>query len=211
MNEKVLNPEERIRRAEEIYYRRKNKDVLKQDYTTLNLGEKKDFSLFRKMTIQLVICLLIYSGFYIVKNSNYIFSQQLIDKTKEIMDYDINFENLRDTILVYLNNFKNVNNIVPETEENVIENTFSNEVLSETIEIEPKQEEQIQNEKEQVSDGLYKEDVSSISQVEEDANYIKATVTFIKPLNRNYNFTFWSKKSNNSNSTKISYRYRYKC
>ena len=59
--EKIISPEERIRRAEEIYYRRKlnNNDVRMPSSQVKGGKEKKQFSLYRKMLIQILICILL--------------------------------------------------------------------------------------------------------------------------------------------------------
>ena len=99
MMERILTQEEKIRRAEEIYYRRKNiNGMTSGQYATLNVGEKKDYKLFRKMILQIIACLAIYIAFYVIQNSNYIFSEQVINKTKEILSYDINFEEITNTV-----------------------------------------------------------------------------------------------------------------
>lgn len=195
MNEKVLNQEERIRRAEEIYYRRKNQYPKRSELTTLNISQKHDFNLFKKMILQIIMCLFIYLIFFAIQNSNYIFSEQVKNKTKEVLSYDINLELLKNELINYYNKFKNFSGFVGMQEENILQN----DVLSENIEIENTVEEQ--NEVNEQEDVLYIEEASSISQVEEDANYIKDTYPFIKPLERKNHITFWFKKSNHAIST----------
>ena len=53
--ERTINEEEKIRRAEEIYYRRRNLNNRAEEYTTLNISEKKDYSLFKKMFFQILL------------------------------------------------------------------------------------------------------------------------------------------------------------
>jgi len=73
--ERTVNVEERIKRAEEIYQRRKNKAV-RVSSNTVNIGNRSSFSLFKKMTYKIVVCIIIYAVLYLVKNSNYIFSRK---------------------------------------------------------------------------------------------------------------------------------------
>ena len=54
--EKTLSPDERIRRAEEIYYRRKMQDITRKS-ARVNVTNKKEFSLFKKMVIQILACI----------------------------------------------------------------------------------------------------------------------------------------------------------
>lgn len=102
--EKTLSPDERIRRAEEIYYRKKMQNTNRKS-ATVNVTNKKDFSMFKKMILQIAICIVIYAIFYMVQNTNYIFSEDVIQKTKEILSYDINIKHLYEQGIDYLNSF----------------------------------------------------------------------------------------------------------
>ena len=133
--ERTISSEERIRRAEEIYNRRKIANGVRVAGNSVNRVETKKLSFFKKMFFQLVICAMIYVIFYLIKNGNYIFSQDVINKTKEFLSYDINFGQLQNQVSLFLNENKfwgeneegatsNVNEVTVNsmTEENV-ENT----------------------------------------------------------------------------------------
>lgn len=92
--EKTVSPEERIRRAEEIYYRRReNNNSIRMSSSQVKEGnENRRISLYKKMAIQILTCILIYLVFSLIKEANYIFSQDIIDKTKAFLSTDINFE-----------------------------------------------------------------------------------------------------------------------
>lgn len=97
--ERTLTQEERIRRAEEIYLKRRNRnnDVeLKRVERTLKTERPtiKSLRLFKRMALQIVICLLLYCIFYLIYDTNYSFSAVTLNKTEEILNYDINFENI---------------------------------------------------------------------------------------------------------------------
>ena len=81
--ERAISQEERIRRAEEIYSRRKSQNSRREEYATLNVGEKREYGLFKRMTIQIIACLMIYSAFYGIQNSKDIFSEQIINKANK--------------------------------------------------------------------------------------------------------------------------------
>lgn len=188
--EKTITPEERIRRAEEIYARRKNEnmDFKGSPYARVNVGEKRKASPIKKMLIQICICIVIYAVFFTLKNGDYISSGQFTNKIKSILEYDISFESLSTDIINYINQINNANATIPE-ENKMPENT-----------IDKQQEEQNTNElQEGLTEGvstnemptgtlgvtdapLYTEEISSISQEEIDANYINANYSFIKPL-----------------------------
>lgn len=92
--EKTISPEERIRRAEEIYYRkRENNHSVRMSSSQVKEGnESRRISLYKKMIIQVLICVLIYLVFSLIKEANYIFSADVMNKTKEFLSTDINFE-----------------------------------------------------------------------------------------------------------------------
>lgn len=92
--EKTISPEERIRRAEEIYSRRReNSGYVRMSSAQVRDGkEKKQFSLYKKTIIQVLICILIYLIFSLIKEANYIFSDEVLNKTKQFLSTDINFE-----------------------------------------------------------------------------------------------------------------------
>ena len=100
--ERTISSEERIRRAEEIYNRRKIANGVRVAGDSVNRVETKKLSLFKKMFFQLVICAMIYVIFYLIKNGNYIFSQDVINKTKEFLSYDINFGQLQNQVTIFL-------------------------------------------------------------------------------------------------------------
>ena len=104
--ERVISAEERIRKAEEIYQRRKNQNSggVRVSTRNVNTGTKREYMLFKKLILQIAICLLIYLIFYLIKNSNYIFSENVINKTREILSYDIDFQKLYTSAEEYYNN-----------------------------------------------------------------------------------------------------------
>lgn len=100
--EKTLSPDERIRRAEEIYYRRMQDNNKKS--ARVNVSNKKNFGMFKKLLLQIIICALIYGVFYIIKSTNYIFSEDVIQKLNQILSYDVDIKNLYEQ---YINSFTN--------------------------------------------------------------------------------------------------------
>lgn len=94
--EKTISPEERIRRAEEIYYRRKlrNNNVRMSSSQVKEENQKRQFSLYKKMVLQILICILIYLIISLIKEANYLFSEDVIHKTKELLSTDINFQTI---------------------------------------------------------------------------------------------------------------------
>lgn len=123
--ERTLSQEERIRRAEEIYYRRKlnNNDVRMPSSQVRDKTEKRQFSLYRKMAIQILLCVLIYLVFSLIKEANYLFSENVINKTKEFLNQDINFEVISSNVNEFWQNNKDKFSIFKNNEEQNTENT----------------------------------------------------------------------------------------
>ena len=106
--ERAMSVEERIRRAEEIYEKRKNGsniDLIEKQEKVKE--EKKDIKLLKKMVRQLIICALIYLIIYTIQNNKYIFSEDFINKTEDIISYDIDLKKLlNDSKNYVMTNFK---------------------------------------------------------------------------------------------------------
>ena len=175
--ERIMSVEDKIRRAEAIYERRKqgnNKQIASINVSDNN--KKKDIKLLKKMIIQILVCMVLYLIVYTIQNNSYVFSEDFINKANEILSYDTNFSeiynNLKNGILSLLpkenNEVVNVeeNNNTQNEQNNELQNSIggaveenSNEINTE--EIEPKQE---------------------LSQTEQDIINVKNTTTFIRPV-----------------------------
>ena len=119
--ERTMSVEEKIKRAEEIYARRHEKDTKETKILNFNnSGGTKDIKLFKKLILQIVACLLIYSIVYTVQNNNYIFSEDFINKANDILSYDTNFGQMYNDAKNAIINFFNGNN------QNAVENNENN-------------------------------------------------------------------------------------
>ena len=199
-----MSVEEKIRRAEEIYNRRRGEQ--NNNYTTrVNVNSKKHFKLFKKLIWQIIICLCIYSCYYMVDKNNYIFSADVMKKTQEVLSYDINFNELYNKGVNYINGIYNTqennndNNV--EEDENVVKNENEEKIENSIEENKVSSEEntilQEQNiggaEAEKVEDNNSKETVENnkeLSQEEKDILDIKNTINFIKPIEGTISSTF---------------------
>lgn len=182
--EKTMSVEEKIRRAEEIYARRKEGTQRKTATVTVNNENKKDIKLLKKMIIQIVVSLLIYLIIYIIQNNNYIFSEEFLNKANEILSYDMNFvqiyENLKQNIDKGINKVKENNKGIIENTENINEEAIGGgeeNVIEDTSQIQNVNE--VQNNEQQEEQ---KAETPQLSQEEQDIANIKATTTFIKPI-----------------------------
>lgn len=125
--EKTMSVEDKIRRAEEIYYKRKEHDLPAREI--IKKQEKKDFKLLKKMIRQIIGCLLIYAFFYLIVNNNYIFSEDFTNKAKEILAQDIDFIKIYSWICDSVNKINiqpNEENQETKIQENLNENIQNN-------------------------------------------------------------------------------------
>ena len=187
-----MSVEDRIRRAEEIYYKRKQNDNSKDKYNVIieekNIKkDKKNIKLFKKMFKQILVCIIIYSIFYIIINNNYVFSEDFTNKIREIMSQDIDLSKIYSFITTKFNEIMENNEIKQEVE-NVETEENNGEVTEEQNIVENQDniggaEENITN-NEEVSENTQQEttEVVELSQMEQDALYIKNSISFIKPV-----------------------------
>ena len=157
--------------------------------SNVNRAEKKKISLFKKMMMQLAICAVIYIIFYLIKNTNYIFSDDVINKTKEFLSYDINFGMIQEQISSFIDSNKDKFNFFGITD-NESENEITNEVQANTTN--EVQTNNITNEITNTIGGIggasnnevieTKTDGEEKSQAELDIEYIKANYSFKLPV-----------------------------
>jgi len=175
--DKILSQEERIRRAEEIYAKRRY-DVDSRRSATVNV-EGDNSKLTKKLVKQFVICLFCYIAFYALKSSPNIISQDIMYKISDVLEYDININELYKNISAMI-----VKEDVLETSEELqLEGAvpnMENQMIEETLSI---TEEQSQVEETEVPEEVViVEETSSLSQMDVDAEYIKANYSMTKPL-----------------------------
>ena len=178
--ERTMTVEEKIRRAEEIYARRQAGSLTKTATVNINTNTKKDLKLLKKMIIQIIISLLIYFTIYIIQNNNYIFSQDFINKAKEILSYDINFQATYESLKQYIINFNNKNqdnSAIGGSNETIETNDKSTQNQEQTEE-----NQQVDNPTESTNEHQISNNEQELSEEEQQINKIKTTTTFIKPI-----------------------------
>lgn len=216
--EKSISQEERIRRAEEIYSRRRYNnrygESLYRSGETRNRYQPQETrkikgKMINKMIIQMIVCVIIYTCIYMLQYSNYLFSKDMVDKTKEVLSYDISIENLYNksneffsglqkkfNLVVNNKQNDNVNEKVQNenTEEANIENTNTNtengEVNNENSdnvensEISQDTNNEVNQNSEQLAVGGADETQpeEEKSQEEQDIDYVKQNVSIIWPI-----------------------------
>lgn len=95
--ERTMSVEDKIRRAEEIYNRRRENEY-KSTNTRVRVDNSKSNqnmnNRLRKMIVQIIVCMLIYLTFHYIVNNNYIFSEDFRSKCEEILANDISFSEM---------------------------------------------------------------------------------------------------------------------
>lgn len=167
--ERTLSDEEKIRKAIEISQRRNNnRRASYQEVSIPSSNSKKEYKLFKRMIMQVMICALIYLIFYLITTTNYVFSEDVINKTNSILNYDIEFYN------IYKQGINKIKGFVSEFNSKNGGNVEANEIKSEdNNEIKKSENAETKN-----NETL----VSSISQMEKDAEDVKKICDFQKPL-----------------------------
>ena len=168
--ERTISVEEKIRRAEAIYERRKQGNNRPLTTVSVNTNkDKKDIKLLKKMVIQILVCMAIYLAIYTIQNNQYVFSEDFTNKVNEILSYDTNFgeiyNNAKNKIMGLFPNNQEQNS---EEQNNEEQNAIGGAVEENTTEgpvdvTEPEQEQEL-------------------SQTEQDIQNVKNTTTFIKPI-----------------------------
>ena len=193
--ERIISVEEKVRRAEEIYARRKNNYIPKERIeNTVRGKEKKNFKLLKKIIIQILICALIYCIFYLIKNTNYLFSETTLNKIDEVLSYDINLKEI----------YENINEYLRKINSNTVE-----ENSKEKDEIEESKEKSFEEETLSANDMEVQENTSNVeleitdveeepkSQMQLDAEYILQNFSIIKPIEGVITSEFGERESSN--------------
>lgn len=172
--ERTMSVEEKIRRAEEIYERRKQGNA--KPIATVSVREKKDVKLLKKMIIQILVCVSIYLVIYTIQNSNYVFSEEFLKKVNEILSYDTNFSQ------IYENVKKQIMNWIPKQEENKQEGIGGAEETTQQMETQNNQEQSIEEQKQETQIETTQDAQQPLSPEEQDIQNTKNTSSFIKPV-----------------------------
>lgn len=201
--ERTLTGEEKIRKAEEIYKRRKGAYSYGRDNRALKVSvkEEKNFSLFKKMILQIAICFVIYFIYYLIQNSNYIFSEEVLSKTKEILSYDIDIA----SIYEYTTNFLSekmslIENDSTTSNEAIEQNTINSDENNDENKKEGENNEENNGVGGAEIDNAVIEDTSlASSEKKEQTNeeYIKSNFSFVKPVEGVVSSEFGPRNSDN--------------
>lgn len=195
--ERTISTEERIRRAEEIYQKRRQGNARPVAMVNVNNDEKKDIRLLKKMIIQILVCIAIYLVIYAIQNNEYVFSEDFTNKLNEILSYDTNF------VEIYNNIKDNMQGIIPSNTENQTnqEQTENSEQESSNIETDIEfaiggSDEAMQNIETPT------EEAKELTPEEQEIETVKNTASFIKPVEGVVSSGFGQRESTNAIITK---------
>ena len=199
--ERTLTQDERIRRAEEIYAKRQNLRERTKRATLSVSSEPKNFKLFKRMILQIIICVLIYFIFYLVNTTNYSFSEETLGKIKEILSQDIDFTSMYNNTVNWLESYMSSLTPVEENTENQENNVIEEQgemqnTIEEQGQIENGEENKIENIAviEDTNETTGQTEIQDTELSETDR--IKQQYSFIKPITRNCDFRIWRTRSN---------------
>ena len=213
--EKSISQEERIRIAEEIYSRRRYNnrygESLYRSGETRNRYQPQETrkikgKMINKMIIQMIVCVIIYTCIYMLQYSNYLFSKDMVEKTKEVLSYDISIENLYNKSNEFFSNLQKKFNWGVNNEQNDNVNVEAQDQNTEETNIENSNAESSEANNENVDNSEISQNDASTevtnndttqlavggadetqqeeekSQEEQDIEYVKQNVSIIWPI-----------------------------
>lgn len=179
--EKILNDEEKIRRAEEIYFRRNNKT-----YPIRKKEDKNIKNIKYRILLNLLIMFNLAVIVFCVQNKDFIFTKEFVEKLAE---YNNNATGkIIDVFASFFNDDENSNNIMNE---NIL---VTNETQSITEPQNVVEENNVVENKPEIS-------TSSINEMEIDILNLKSAYKFINPLKGIVSSGFGARESEYQNVT----------
>lgn len=109
--ERIMSVEDKIRRAEEIYNkRRENEYRVSTTRVSIENTRNNENTFVNKrlktMIVQIILCMTIYLIFYYIINNNYAISEDFKNKCREILSYDISFSEMYKKISTQVTSIK---------------------------------------------------------------------------------------------------------
>ncbi len=200
--ERYISEEERIRKAEEISARRRNRIPV----SNINVNKKRKMPLLSKLFIQVICSICIFGIFYFINQNN----SMAMEKIKPVLSEDTDFVKIYTQINDFFKNFfekinknESTNNVSEEQTNEIIENLTDEVVHNETVNDENtndkttndevsndedvsgevNNEENAENENSENIAGVGGSEEVNLSETDQDIIYIKDNKNFIKPVN----------------------------
>lgn len=178
--EKTITVEEKIRRAEEIYNRRNGNKYI---YPETKTKKQKGPSLAKRMTKQIIICILIYGIFYAVSNKEYLTSPKFLSQIEQKAEQN------EITKKAYNWTKQQIQSCINQINEKNQTNQKDKANQGETTEEQPKEDQQTSND-ENIGGAVEETAENEQTQEQKDVEKIKNTTTFIKPIEGTISSTF---------------------
>lgn len=183
--ERMMSVEDKIRRAEEIYYRRRENEIPTYNFTENEKSKNRNFKLVRKLVKQIITCLIIYMCFYAIINNNYVFSEDFTNKIKELLQQEVDFKGMY--LIVKQKSeelYKQINKVTENSDGDIggAEEPINENVNTDNTNV-PTDVSAAENVNGSGQENSGNQEAKEVSQMEQDANYIKSSINFIKPIN----------------------------
>ena len=194
--ERTMSVEDRIRRAEEIYYRKMKKENSQIEHIKSNLKkDKKEKKIVKKMINQILIILTMYCICYLIISNNYVFTEDFKNQIKEILSKNIDLSTIYTYITtkcdktlknILINDEQKKEETTQEEQKQNLQNNEQNigggeEKISEQSNLNEISSENLEQTTESANTETNKPAVEK-TQMEIDVQNIKNTVNFIKPI-----------------------------
>ncbi len=189
--ERILNDDEKIRKAEEIYYRRNNQNFNVGNKPTV----KKDKVLKDKILLQLLVMINIAILIFCIQNRDFIFTTEFLNV---LNDYN---NRVSSKVVEF---FSGILNGRSDDNENIVENEFvKDEINKENVQNQGQNnsEENGGTQSENNEETIMQESSSSISEMELDIQNLKSAYSFVKPINGIVSSGFGARESEYQNVT----------
>ncbi len=177
--EKILSDDEKIRRAEEIYYRRNNIDVN-------NDIPKRKKSIKDKFFLHLLIMINIAVIVFAIQNKDFIFKEQFLDKINEYnINISSNITNYIRNMISYNKKIEFENNMENSTISNSINDNINNEFITKTENSDENIEKTVEAETKEngLEDNLSTKNEGILSEKDLDIENLMNAYSFINPIN----------------------------
>ncbi len=176
--ERIISEEDRIRRAEEVASRRRNRIPAE----SINVPTNNKLSLMRKLFCQVLSSICIFGILYFLSQNN----SQAMELIKPVLSEDTDFNQIYtrlDGLIKNIGNeMRNVetidNNEVENNSVTDVQNNFANDIQMESNVTTVSSVQDVQNSEEAMGGG----DESIDSETDLDVIYIKKNGSFIKPI-----------------------------
>ena len=187
--ERILNDDEKIRKAEEIYYRRNNQNI-----SMRNRQEEKKVSTVRdRILLQLLVMIDIAIIVFCVQNKDFIFTKEFLEV---VNDYN---DKASSKVVEFFSGIWNDNKEVINNEN--VENIVDNQANEENIDSKSQENQENNNQNQSVEDVKLEVDSSSLSEMELDIQNLKTSYSFIKPIEGIISSGFGARESEYQNVT----------